>query len=140
MTQWVKRGKIELEADGKIDPDKADTQRGARVQPRITVTKAAPAAGDGPDFFEERARHERAKADLAELKAQERAGELVELEEVKRLWATLATETRDRLLGLPDRLAEELHAAETEHEVREVLRRELTEALSRVDPEHAPGA
>jgi len=62
---------------------------------------------------ESRARHERLKADLAELELRKRRGELVDVTDVGRALDRVLRGARDRFMALPDRLAPAL-VAETD--------------------------
>ena len=63
------------------------------------------ATDDGVNFWKERSLHERAKRELAELKLQERQGELYEAETVERVLAELLTDFRNKLLGIGHKLS-----------------------------------
>lgn len=156
----VKEGRIRLLPDGTIDADEADAMWEANSQtPADTAqTAAARPRNKRPDaeisYNDERARKERADADLRELKLAELRGELVRRDAVELAWAEVATQTRERVLAVPDRvtpritdglleqladrLDEEGKALVKEyarHHVRQAVLEEVTEALHAVSDE-----
>jgi len=78
-----------------------------------------------------RRRKEIALADLREMEARKRRGELIEVEAARRQWAEGLAILRDRMLALPDRLGARL-AHRDEGAVRAMLRDELEVALRAV--------
>ena len=86
-----------------------------------------------PIFNDERARHEKAKADLAEMKVEAQRAGLVPLDDVKAKWFGLLRQHRDRLLGISDRIAEELAAATSHREAARLVHAEITEALTMLE-------
>ena len=64
--------------------------------------------GSGVNFWTEKALHERAKRQLAELKVRQREGELYEAAEVERELGELMTELRNKLVGMGHKLAKRL--------------------------------
>jgi hypothetical protein len=78
-----------------------------------------------------RRRKEIALADLREMEARKRRGELIEVEAARKQWAEGLAMIRDRILALPDRLGARL-AQRDELSVRALLRDELEEALRAV--------
>lgn len=80
------------------------------------------------DLARARLRKERALARYREMQNRRLAGSLLEAEAVERRWSEGLAAIRDRILALPDRLAARL-AGRDEAAVRELLRRELEEAL-----------
>ena len=57
---------------------------------------------DNDDFIIAKTRLTIAKAELAELEAQERKGELIERSQVNKLWNEKANIVKNKLLGLPE--------------------------------------
>lgn len=70
-----------------------------------------------------------AKAKLAEMKADEQAGTLVNAEQVERDSFEIGRKVRDGILAVPIRIAHELAAEHDPHKVEVLLQRELTQAL-----------
>lgn len=81
------------------------------------------------DYWVNRARREKAEADLAELKLAEQRGELVRAEAVRASVARTMTGLREALLQIPARLAAVLAAEDDQRKVHDVLERELHAAL-----------
>lgn len=94
------------------------------------LREQATRAGGEVDFSAERARLVKAKADLAEMEAALRRGELVPAERVEQAWIAVLAHLRARLLGLPDRLAPLVHEEATIAGARAVIRRTVFAALS----------
>ncbi len=138
----IKAGRIEKEADGTIDPVKADAawERNTNQAQQRKATKQSetsrndveaeapvgpPIVNSGPNFAQSRAIKEAYNARLAKLSYEEKSGALVRTDNVKVAWFNTLRVVRDRTLNLPDRLAPIL-AAETDPKVvREMLEEEL---------------
>ena len=126
----AKAGRILLEADGTIDPAKADAawQRSTdpgrtRLKPKASADKLRPVgeaalgsvretlkeqglpAGGNVTFVQARTAHEIAKAHLARLRLQRMKGELVDRARATSLVFRLAREERDSWLNWPARVA-----------------------------------
>jgi len=98
------------------------------------------------DLGTERARLVKAKADLAEMDAGSRRGDLLPAAEVEEAWIAVLARLRARLLVLPDRLAPLVHEETTIAGARASIRGIITEALAELsslpvtaapDPERA---
>ena len=149
----VSSGRITLEADGTIDPAKADVQWDTSTdlsKPRNSVTgvpkpqqpaAAAPAPVDLPyvdgsgarlasSYAASRAAHEGYRARLAKLELEQRSGKLVDADEVRAQFFALGRRLRDALMGFPDRLAPVLAGETDPHCVHEILVAELTACLA----------
>jgi hypothetical protein len=91
----------------RIDPAKADREWAATTRseyvPQTGPTSPAGASESTPELAESRARHEAAKAALAELELQEREGGLVSAAEVKAGMVGVFTRAKTKLLGIPSR-------------------------------------
>lgn len=143
----LKTGRIAKEADGSIDPEKADAawerntnqaQRGRakkqdKPQPEVPDAEShvgPPIVNSGPSFAQSRAIKEAYNARLAKLSYEEKSGALVRTDSVKVAWFNTLRVLRDRALNLPDRLAPML-AAETDLKiVRDMLDDELRTILN----------
>ena len=90
---------------------------------------AVKAQAGAPDFGVERARLIKAKADLAEMEADGRRGELLPAEAVEAAWIAVLARLRARLLVLPDRLAPLCVEETTIAGVRDQIRKAVREAL-----------
>ncbi|QXL83265.1 terminase small subunit [Comamonas sp. NLF-1-9] len=96
-----------------------------------TAHLRAVAAGraDTPEVTSERARLLAAQASREELRLAEDQGELIRLQVVRAGLASLLASTRDRLMQLPARLAQELAAESDADAVRRALDDEIHAAL-----------
>lgn len=126
----IKQGRVPVEADGTIDPAKADAAWERSTDPGRTKPKpkAGPAklrpvgeaalgsvretlkeqglpAGGAVTFVQARTAHEIAKAHLARLRLQRMKGELVDRARATALVFRLAREERDSWLNWPARVA-----------------------------------
>jgi phage terminase Nu1 subunit (DNA packaging protein) len=90
---------------------------------------AVKAQAGAPDFGAERARLIKAKADIAEMEARGRSGELLPAEAVEAAWTAVLARLRARILVLPDRLAPLCHEETTIAGVRDQIRKAVREAL-----------
>lgn len=116
---------------------------------RYLREQAARAHEGAADFGAERARLVKAKADLAEMEAAQRRGDLLPADRVEDAWTAVLARLRSRLLVLPDRLAPLVHEETTIAGARAVIRRVIAEALTELaqtaieataDPERAGAA
>ena len=109
---------------------------------------AVKAQAGAPDFGVERARLIKAKADLAEMEADGRRGELLPADAVEAAWIAVLARLRARLLVLPDRLAplcvEETTIAGVRDQIRKAVREALdelaTQRIVAADPDGAGAA
>ena len=125
----IKAGRVPVEADGSIDPVKADSAWQRSTDPAKTRAKAGSAeplrpvadaalgsvretlkeqglpAGSNVTFVQARTAHEIAKAHLARLRLQRMKGELVDRARATALIFRLAREERDAWLNWPARVA-----------------------------------
>ncbi len=163
--KWVKAGRISLEADGKLDLAKALKAREASESPephhqarklQIEAEKAArrPAEeGEADDLsaadinrkLKYAAMKEReAKAAIAQMERDIKAGQLVRREDVERVLRDIGATLRGLMERLPDQLAAELagyrgdankiHAALAD--VARELLAELSDHMSRKKEQH----
>ena len=126
----IKDGRVALEADGTIDPQKADSSWVRATDParskakfkapteklravgeaavgsvRETLKEQGLPVGGNVTFVQARTAHEIAKAHLARLRLQRMKGELVERARATALVFRLAREERDSWLNWPARVA-----------------------------------
>ena len=92
----------------------------------ICASRRSSAQAGAPDFGAERARLIKAKADIAEMEAGGRRGELLPAEAVEAAWTAMLARLRARLLVLPDRLAPLCHEETT------------IAGVTRADPQRGP--
>lgn len=133
--------------EGKIDPEVADIQwaektdavqqaRGARgghaPRPDAPAPRELPPTGDREGYFATKERRERAEADLAELELKERRGELVKKADVERETFAVQRALRDRLTGIPDRIAPMLAPETDVGKCHEIVASEIRAALREV--------
>lgn len=148
VCQAVKAGRIAL-VNGKVDREAADlawtsrsnvrARTAADSKGRAGQAPAPPPAkpqdsakGDAPDYFVERARRERAEANIAEMKAAELAGQLVRVEDVRRQWERIAAQLKENIMQLSDRLAPLLEQRPFAF-IRTTLDSELRRSLQALD-------
>lgn len=96
---------------------------------RYLRDQAAKAQAGAPDYASERARFIRARADLAEMEAEQKRGAVIAATDVEETWIAVLALLRTRLLALPDRLAPRLHAEDSPAGIRDTLRGAIREAL-----------
>jgi hypothetical protein len=126
----IKQGRVPLEADGTVDPQKADASWERTTDPargkvkskapteklrpigeaavgsvRETLKEQGLPAGGNVTFVQARTAHEIAKAHLARLRLQRMKGELVERARATALVFRLAREERDSWLNWAARVA-----------------------------------
>jgi phage terminase Nu1 subunit (DNA packaging protein) len=132
----------------KAERGQYDLVGSVRGYVRYLRDQATKAQTGAPDYAAERARFIRARADLAEMEAEQRRGTLIAAEDAEAAWIAVLALLRTRLLGLPDRLAPLIHAETSLPVTRDLIRGAIREALdelaetdvtSEPDTERDPG-
>jgi len=166
VSDLAKEGKLTREPDGQWDVARAmaelsrtlDNQQRRRVR-LAAVPQNSPApvqvdeTGDFSlpgqtlsartthDLFNRaRAAKEIALAKERQLDLRRREGELLEAREVERAWTQKLTSFKNRLLAIPDRLAQKLAAISEDREIRAVLDGEIKMALQALIEKKADAA
>ena len=85
---------------------------------------------NGVDYWHEKARHEKIKADLAELELAEKNGELISLNLIEEYLTKMFATIRQKFLSLPTKTAPMLHAKKTVHRVQKYLEKEIHQILN----------
>jgi phage terminase Nu1 subunit (DNA packaging protein) len=96
---------------------------------RYLRDQALKAQAGAPDYAAERARFIRARADLAEMEAEEKRGSLLAADQVETAWLAVLALVRTRLLALPDRLAPQAFEQSTVGDTRNLIRAAIREVL-----------
>lgn len=138
VTKWEREGMPIAERGRR---GKASLYSEVAVRAWIAAREEAAQNGSRLDVTQERARKERAQAQLAEQKYQQLAGELLPKEDVAKVWAAEIAGARSVLLAVPTTYADRAYRAATLHgvgAVEEVLRDAIHEVLRELaDPERA---
>lgn len=92
--------------------------------------------GEGIDYMQEKALHERVKRELAELKLAKAEARAYDARTVEMVLTEMLSNLRTQLLGLPSKLAPQLEEKE-KGEIYEVMTREIEEKLSELS-EYTP--
>ncbi len=147
VNDLAREGKLTREPDGRWDPGRAmdelaktldgQQQRRAKVQPRAIQHLPQPADSEGLPmtgsaheiFNRARAAKEVAIAKERQLDLRRRQGELLEASDVELAWTRKLTSFKERLLAIPDRLAQKLAAISEDREIRATLDSEIRMAL-----------
>jgi phage terminase Nu1 subunit (DNA packaging protein) len=96
---------------------------------RYLRDQALKAQAGAPDYAAERARFIRARADLAEMEAEEKRRSLIAADEIEAAWIAVLALLRTRLLALPDRLAPQVFEQSTVGDTRNLIRAAIREVL-----------
>lgn len=96
---------------------------------RYLRDQALKAQAGAPDYAAERARFIRARADLAEMEAEEKRRSLIAVEQIEAAWIAVLALLRTRLLALPDRLAPQAFEQTTVGDTRNLIRAAIREVL-----------
>lgn len=107
----------------------ANEKKEVRVADVKTRLKAKKEAKDDNGYWKHKGRHEKAKADLAEIELEEKLADLVPVEQVVKHLAKVFTAIRQRLLGMPAKLTPLIQAEESGVGIRNVLESDINEAL-----------
>lgn len=110
--------------DKPVDLESQETPAGTSRPPVDGV--GAPAAGS---FAQARTAEMIFRARLRKLEYETRTGKFLPADEVKVRWFTIARQIRDKLLGLPAKLAPQLAALGDLKEIRDLLDTEITATL-----------
>lgn len=115
--------------DGKIDPTVADRQWSMNTNPAQSAHVSEDARSSASSYHYSRAKKETYEALLKKLEYEEKSGKLVAIEKIEVEAFTAARYARDKLLGIPDRVAPALIGKTEIHEIRELLRKEILASL-----------
>ena len=96
---------------------------------RYLRDQALKAQAGAPDYAAERARFIRARADLAEMEAEEKRRSLIAADQIEAAWIAVLALLRTRLLALPDRLAPQVFEQSTVGDTRNLIRAAIREVL-----------
>ncbi len=133
MQRAVQDGRIHLEEDGKIDPERADREW-------IENTDPARKLPENAKLLEQRMRKAKIDADRAQIELDERRGKLVSVDGMTRRWFEVSRRTRDRLMSVGARLAGTLAQETDAREVHRIIDDEIAEALAGLSqPPHGNG-
>jgi len=119
--------------DTSIDPEEAD--RLWALNTRGATLDRAPSVEGAEDYNASRARHEKAKADLAEIKLAEGRGDLVRRKAIADALFASARQARDRLMAVAARAAPLVAASSDTAECARILSDEIQAALEDLVPE-----
>lgn len=135
----IKNGVVVLTSDKKVDTDQADAALAATTNPAMprrrnkaeaAATSEAPSnAALSEQLFKARVSSEISKAMLLKIQENTARGKFVDIEEVKKTAFQLGRMVRNRVLGIPDRVAAILAAEVDPKQVRMILLSELRQAL-----------
>ena len=113
----------------KAERGQYDLVGSVRGYVRYLRDQALKAQAGAPDYAAERARFIRARADLAEMEAEEKRRALIAAEEIEGAWIAVLALLRTRLLALPDRLAPRAFEQSTVGDTRTLIRAAIREVL-----------
>lgn len=133
VTKYVRKG-LPLTPEGRIDLAAGRAWVEANID-RLPASarggRAARGAGKlGETLTAARARKESALASLHELELRLRRGELLEAGQVEAAWTKHILAARERLLGLPGKLAPRVLGKTDVIEIQEAIRREIYHSLT----------
>lgn len=124
----LKTGRISKTKNGKIDPGKADKQWQQNSDPAQTKTIGNDPV-TGPTYQQSRTVKEAYEARLKKLDYDLKVKKLIPADQVRVSAFNCARMTRDRILNIPDRVIPMLVGKTDIHQMKEILRTELTKAL-----------
>lgn len=125
--------KLFVEGEGKKCDLAIFVQRWAAYSAKM----AAGVAGTSLD--DEKARHEKLKADKTEIEVGRMRGEYVSINDVVRLWTGITGVVVNRLVNLPKKLAPQLVMIEDAETAEAIMERDLRDALDMISKTPLPG-
>jgi hypothetical protein len=105
--------------------------RGPAPQP-LASGVGLPDAIEAADYNASRAKREAYNAELARLEVEEKQGQLVAADDVRKTAFAVARQVRDGMLNIPDRVSAELAAMTDQFEIHRRLTTEIRKALEGV--------
>ena len=127
LRKWLDQGKLNRYEGGKICEDEL----------REFIRRDKPA--NAPVLSKEKARHEKLKADLAELELKRRRGELLEVEEVKKDWIRMINSCKTKMLASPANVSPQLPGCDSVSEMERVLKKHIWQALEELANDNSAG-
>jgi len=127
VDQWIRRGLPSERREKNVVLNTAQVTQWLEAQASERVASGAMPSGT---VDEARVRKITADAALAELQLERERGEVVRIEDVAKAIADEYAATRAKLLAIPTKLAPRIAIETNEHTCRELLAREITEALN----------
>ncbi len=119
ISKLIKQGLIDTNAKKQVQPSQLAARLKSGTKPKVGA----------PDYWTEKARHEKYKADMAEIDLEVRQGKFVEIELVGEHLDKIFTVIKQKILAMPTKLAPSLIGMESSADVQIILESELTEIL-----------
>lgn len=136
VSQFAKAGRIVFESPGIVDFEAskkkiADTsEKPGRTEIHARNRGSEPNISEASDFFQKsKAKKEYYKALQAKADYEQSIGELIPLAEIKELHTACAIILRESFQRMPDFLGEELFAADSAEQIKEILTAHINELL-----------
>lgn len=117
--------KLFVPAEGKCDA-------AAFVQNWVDYNIAGTTASDSADLTEVKARHEAIKAEKTRLEVDRMRGQLIDVQDVKRLWADIANTVMQNLIRLPSKVAPRLQMQDSVEVIADILDRDIRKILEEI--------
>ena len=133
----LKEGRIAKNAEGLIDPEAADAQwegNTSNERRRVDAEVSKPGVPQASSYSEARAVREALNARLTKIELDQKTGELVRADEVRKEAYQRWRVTRDRLLAVPARVAPTLAGADIKT-IQSTLHEAFVEALQELGDE-----
>jgi len=124
--QWIRQ----LTRDGVLkQEDRGKYQLGKSVQAYIDHVTGNKENNNGPKLVDHKTEFMRIKAEMAELELEEKRKNLHSTADVEYAWGRLLVEFRERLAGLPPKLANDLSYMTDQKGIRVLLEGKINDAL-----------
>lgn len=94
---------------------------------------------DDADLDTVKAQHEKVKKEKTELEVQRMRGELISVQDVRRLWGDVIDSARKNLLGIPSRIAPTMLMLNSADMVAGIMDNEIRKALEQIADTPLPG-
>ena len=150
IKRWKTKGWAVLFNDGSINVEmtgrSVEEARDPRGSKKLRLTQDPPVPSHTPsstgpldedDLLTARTRKERALADKAELEVQQRRGDLVPIDEARKVYTSVVTAARVALEAVPARIAPQVLGLSSQVEIRRIVQAEIASALRSL-PKEAP--
>ena len=127
-----------LFVESETNPKKFDLAVFVQRWVDYNVGQAGGGGGDNEEYITIKAQHEKVKKEKTELEVSRMKAEMVDIQEVHRLWCNVAGMVRNRFVRLGHKVGPSLIMQEDAEKIAEIIDREVRDALTMLAHEPSP--